>query len=51
MSKYCSLKEPRMSYNQKFVLTDMQGRICERKRRNQANLYSTGKFYSIKTSQ
>ena len=51
MSKYCSLKEPRMSYNQKFILTDMQGRICERKRGNQANLYSTGKFYSSKTSQ
>ena len=51
MSKYCSLKEPRMSYKQKFILTDMQGNICERKRRNQENLCSTRKFYSSKTSQ
>ena len=31
MLKYCSLKGPRMSYNQKFILTDMQGKICQRK--------------------
>ena len=47
MLKYCSLKGPRMSYNQKFILTDMQGKICQRKGKNQANLCSTGKFYYL----